>query len=133
MSEENLEVVRRVYDAAGRRDAAAVLALYDPGVELDMSRLQAVGLMGGEGRRYRGHEGLRSFFREWHEAWDNVEYAGRRRRPESTGVNGFASTRMGGRSVTSVPGGRAPCRSAPLRFARFGTRFGTRNELPLTR
>jgi ketosteroid isomerase-like protein len=34
MSEENVEIVRRLYDAAARRDSGAVLALYDPAVEL---------------------------------------------------------------------------------------------------
>jgi ketosteroid isomerase-like protein len=74
MSQENIEIVRRIHDAAAHRDAATVLDLYDPEVELDMSRLQAVGLMGGDAGSYRGHEGLRSFFREWHEAWDDVTY-----------------------------------------------------------
>jgi ketosteroid isomerase-like protein len=71
MSRENVEVVRRVHDAAARRDVPAVLALYDPGVELDATRVEIVGI--GQGV-YRGHDGLRSFFREWHEAWENVEY-----------------------------------------------------------
>jgi ketosteroid isomerase-like protein len=66
-----VEVVRRVYEAAARRDPATVLALYDPEVELDPSRLQAVGLFD---RVYHGHDGLRSFFREWHEAWEGIEY-----------------------------------------------------------
>jgi hypothetical protein len=39
MSRENVEVVRRVYEAVARRDAAAVLALNDPDVEVDGSRL----------------------------------------------------------------------------------------------
>jgi ketosteroid isomerase-like protein len=72
MLRENVEIVRRVYDAAARRDAATVLDIYDPEVELDLSRLQVVGFMGQD--VYRGHEGLRSFFREWHEAWENIEY-----------------------------------------------------------
>jgi ketosteroid isomerase-like protein len=71
MSEENVEIVRRVYEAAARRDPATVLALYDPEVELDPSRLQAVGLFD---RVYCGDDGLRSFFREWHEAWQGIEY-----------------------------------------------------------
>jgi ketosteroid isomerase-like protein len=71
MSQENVEIVRRVYDAAARRDSAAVLALYDPEVELDPSRLFA-GVMGRG--VYRGHAGVRSFFREWHDAWEHVEY-----------------------------------------------------------
>jgi ketosteroid isomerase-like protein len=71
MAPENVEVVRRVYEAAARRDAATVLALYDPEVELDNTRLQIVG---GAGGIYHGHDGLRDFFREWHEAWESVEY-----------------------------------------------------------
>jgi ketosteroid isomerase-like protein len=71
VSRENVEIVRRVYDAAGRRDVTAVLALYDPGVELDNTRLQIVG---GAGGVFHGHEGLRRFFREWHEVWGNIEY-----------------------------------------------------------
>jgi ketosteroid isomerase-like protein len=35
MSQENVEIVRRVYDAVARRDAETVLSLYDPDVELD--------------------------------------------------------------------------------------------------
>ena len=38
MSQENVEIVRRVYDPAAHHDSDAVLALYDPGVVLDMSR-----------------------------------------------------------------------------------------------
>lgn len=72
MTSENVEIVRRIYDAAARRDSDTVLALYHPDVELDNSRMGAVGFGGAE--TYRGHEGLRRFFREWHEAWDNVEY-----------------------------------------------------------
>jgi ketosteroid isomerase-like protein len=71
MSAENVEVVRRVYEAAARRDGATVLDLYDPEVELDNTRLDVVGTAGGV---HRGHDGLRRFFREWHEAWERVEY-----------------------------------------------------------
>jgi ketosteroid isomerase-like protein len=74
MSRENVEVVRRVYVAAACRDSPTVLALYDADVELDPSRLQFAGLAGGDGGIYRGHEGLRSFFREWHEAWEAIDY-----------------------------------------------------------
>jgi uncharacterized protein len=70
MSQQNVEIVRRVYEAAARRDAESVLALYDPEVELDNSRLEVAGW----DEVYRGHEGLRRFFRQWHEAWDEIEY-----------------------------------------------------------
>ncbi|MGI8461388.1 MAG: nuclear transport factor 2 family protein [Solirubrobacterales bacterium] len=73
MSEENIEIVRRVYEAAASRDAATVFALYDPEVELDASRLGLAGVAGTSGVS-RGHEGLRNFFREWHDAWGSIEY-----------------------------------------------------------
>jgi hypothetical protein len=69
MSQENVEVVRRVYEAAARRDSVAVLALYDREVELDASRW-----LPDRREDYRGHEGVRKFFREWHDAWGSVEY-----------------------------------------------------------
>jgi ketosteroid isomerase-like protein len=72
MSRENVEIVRRVHDAADRRDAATVYALYDTEVELDASRVEIAGFTARD--VYRGHEGLRRFFREWHEAWENVTY-----------------------------------------------------------
>jgi ketosteroid isomerase-like protein len=72
MSQENVEIVRRLWDAASRRDVEAVLALYDPEVEFDVSRHPLTSLIGGR-RVYRGHEGLRSFFRERSEALENVE------------------------------------------------------------
>ena len=73
MSEDNLALVRHRNDAADRRDAKATLSAYDPDVELDASRLGVAGLA-GRGRIYHGHDGLRIFFREWHEAWDEIEY-----------------------------------------------------------
>ena len=71
MSRENVEVVRQVYEAAARRDTATVLALYASDVEFDVSRVPMGALIGGG--VYRGHDGLQSFFRAWHEAWENIE------------------------------------------------------------
>ena len=70
MSAENVEVVRQVFDAAGRRDAAAVLALYDPEVEWDASRIPLGGLTG---RVVHGRDDLRNWFREWFGAWAGLE------------------------------------------------------------
>jgi ketosteroid isomerase-like protein len=70
MSQQDVEVVRRVYDAVARRDAATVLALYDPEVEVDGSRLPESRLTGGSGV-HRGHQALRH--REWNEAWASAE------------------------------------------------------------
>ncbi len=72
MSRENVEIVRRLYDAVARRDTADVLALYDPDVEWDFTRHPFGDLIGGV--VYRGHDGLRSFFGDMHEVWENVEW-----------------------------------------------------------
>ena len=69
MSEENLELVRRIYEAAASRDGAAVLSLYDEEVELDASSL------GMYSEVFRGHDGLRKLFGDWHEAWGEIEYS----------------------------------------------------------
>jgi ketosteroid isomerase-like protein len=71
MSQENVEVVRRVYEASARRDSATVLALYDRDCELDNTR-GAFGDVTGRGV-YRGHEEIRRGFRELFEAWENYE------------------------------------------------------------
>jgi ketosteroid isomerase-like protein len=71
VSREDLEIVRRVFEAAARRDRTAVLALYDPEVELDLSRIPLAGLTGRG--IYHGHEGLRNMFRDWYEAFEYQE------------------------------------------------------------
>ena len=73
MSRENVELVRRIFEAGARRDTATALALYDPEVEWDQSRGPFWDLFGGE--IYRGHEGLRRFFRQYYspETWESVE------------------------------------------------------------
>jgi ketosteroid isomerase-like protein len=71
MSRENVEIIRRMYDAAARRDSDVVLAIYDPEVEVDMSRAPCRDLVGK--RFYHGHDGLRAFYREWNDAWEIVE------------------------------------------------------------
>jgi ketosteroid isomerase-like protein len=69
MSQENVEVVRRVYEAAARRDSVSVFALYDPDVELDATRM-GVGDLG----IYHGHEGLRRLFGEFREVWGEIKF-----------------------------------------------------------
>jgi ketosteroid isomerase-like protein len=60
MSEENVEVVRRAWEAYHRRDNEAALALYDPTIEIDPS--EQTGIDAGV---YRGLEGVQDFFRNW--------------------------------------------------------------------
>lgn len=60
MSRQDMEIVRRLHEAAARRDAARVLSLYAPDVVWDVSRGPLVALEGPG--VYRGHDGLRRFF-----------------------------------------------------------------------
>jgi ketosteroid isomerase-like protein len=75
MSQENMEVVRAVFDAVARRDTTSAAALYDPEVEWDNTRGPLQGLI--ERKIYRGHEGLGRWWREYREPsekiWDEVE------------------------------------------------------------
>jgi ketosteroid isomerase-like protein len=72
MSQPNVEIVRRVYDAIDRGDAATVLALYDPKIEWDFARSPFRSLFKHD--IYRGHDGLRSFIRErYEEAWESID------------------------------------------------------------
>ena len=70
MSRENVEVVRRIYEAGKRREGAAVLPLYDEQVVWE----------GGPGEHltgrevWRGHEGIREALRQWYDAWEHVEH-----------------------------------------------------------
>jgi ketosteroid isomerase-like protein len=70
MSRENVEVVRRIFEAAARRDVEAVLSLYDPEIEFDNTRAPHGGLM--TRGVFRGHGGLRAFYSEYMEAWESV-------------------------------------------------------------
>ena len=73
MSEENLEVVRLAYEyVSSGEDAATVLAIYDPEIEWDISQAPARHLL-GEPHVFRGHDGLKQFFRAWYEAWEVVK------------------------------------------------------------
>ncbi len=44
MSQENVEIVRSLYEAITRRDSEAVLVLYDPWYRTRAEALEAVGL-----------------------------------------------------------------------------------------
>jgi ketosteroid isomerase-like protein len=69
MSKENVAVVRRLYEAAARRDNATIYSLYDPEIEWDASRTSR-GVV--TGRVVHGHDGLQKWLREWYGAWENI-------------------------------------------------------------
>lgn len=73
MGREKAEVVRRLFDAVARGDDEEVLALYDGDVEWDGSRSRWFEVLSGD-PVWRGHEGLREFFRGYYETWENLEH-----------------------------------------------------------
>ena len=74
MSQEHVEVVRRIYEAVARRDRETILALYDADVEIDWSADTLAEHLGGTS--WAGHDGLaimRSFDRELRDAFENFD------------------------------------------------------------
>ena len=65
MSDKNVELVRRLFEAGYQRDSATVFALYDTAVVWDVSRLGVADFGAGV---YHGHDGIRDWFREWYAA-----------------------------------------------------------------
>jgi SnoaL-like protein len=81
MAPQNVEMVRRAWEAFMRRDNEALLDLYDPEIELDLASSGW-----GLGRDvYRGHAGLQDFWRDflaaWSEGGSEIERCGRAARP----------------------------------------------------
>ena len=68
-----MELVRKSFDAIGRGDLDALLELYDPNIKFEPltgTRVETGG--------YRGHQGVRQYFEEADEVWDEVRKLPRR-------------------------------------------------------
>ena len=68
MSQENVEIVRTLFDLFARRDHEAAFDYYDAEIEWDASRA-GVDTAGN----YHGHDGVRAYWRRWLSAWEDVE------------------------------------------------------------
>ena len=66
MSQENVELARRAYEAFNRRDLGSLLALMD--VEVDL--VPQLAAMEGD---YHGHEGVRRWWQNLLDAWPDYE------------------------------------------------------------
>jgi ketosteroid isomerase-like protein len=66
MSEENVELVRKAYEAFNRRAPDALADLCAPDVEFTSLMAES------EGGVYRGREGIREFFQQQDEAFDRI-------------------------------------------------------------
>ena len=68
MSQENVEIVRTVFEAHARRDWDAVYAHYSPDIEWEG------GALWGDWGTAHGLDGLRSAWRRWLEAFEFARY-----------------------------------------------------------
>jgi ketosteroid isomerase-like protein len=66
---EPLDVVRRHYEAFQAEDWDAFFALYDPDVEVDLSRSGIP-----DGGIHHGHEGVRAGWAKWRGVWDDYSF-----------------------------------------------------------
>lgn len=69
MSEANVETFKRALDAYNLRDVEAVLETLDPEVEWHAALVVS---LEGEARVYRGHAGIREFFRDTDNVLDEI-------------------------------------------------------------
>ena len=74
MSQENVEVVRRLYDAARRGDDALPFELYARDIEWDARGAWPGRAISDLGRVYRGHEGVRRFWRDYLSAFERYDF-----------------------------------------------------------
>jgi len=70
VSDANVQIVRRVYDALADPGEDAT-ALWDPDVEFDVSRDIWGAVMGGG--HYRGVEGVRAWMLDLYAAWEQMD------------------------------------------------------------
>ncbi len=71
MSEENVEIVRRIFEAFRNREWAGAFEPVDAEMVMDTTRIPIDGL----NRMYKGREEVARFWAEWLEAWGDQQIA----------------------------------------------------------
>ena len=69
MSRADVETVRRMFAAFAKRDVEGTLSLLDPAVEFTAPTTAE---LAGRTGPYRGHEGIRQYFRDVATIWDDL-------------------------------------------------------------
>ena len=72
MSQENVEVVRRIYDAVARRDVVTPFEVYAEDIVWDVSNWRVVAM--GLEPVYQGHEGVRQCWREYLSVFGEIDF-----------------------------------------------------------
>ena len=98
----DIEVVKATFAAFAARDLDAVLALAAPDVELTA----VTGEHAGRTEPYRGHEGMREYFRDVASVWEELHLTPREFRASGDLilVTGKVSARSRSRTVTGSTG-----------------------------
>jgi ketosteroid isomerase-like protein len=73
LSEENVEIVRRLYTAVVQRDSATVYSLYHPEFEFDGSRSRWAEMLPGDLAIFRGHHTLHKWSQAYYGEWENLQ------------------------------------------------------------
>jgi ketosteroid isomerase-like protein len=72
MSRENVETVRRIYDAVARRDDVSPFEVYAEDIVWEIANQRAAGLM--PTGVYQGHEGVRQFWRDAVSVFGQIDF-----------------------------------------------------------
>jgi SnoaL-like protein len=72
MSQENVEMVRVLAEGFQRRQHELAFEYYDPEIEWDASNTgELIPDLAGV---YRGHDGVRTYWRRWLSAWSDLRF-----------------------------------------------------------
>jgi ketosteroid isomerase-like protein len=98
----DIEVVKAMFAAFAARDLETVLALADPAIEFTA----VTGEHAGRTDPYRGHDGMRQYFRDVAAVWEELRLTPREFRPvgDTILVTGKVTARSRGRTVTGSTG-----------------------------
>jgi ketosteroid isomerase-like protein len=70
MAEENVQLVRKAFDAFVRRDVDAAVQVTAPDVEFSAPATES---LARRARSYRGHDGIRQYFADVASVWEALE------------------------------------------------------------
>ena len=72
MSEENVAIVRELFALFAKREHERAFEYYDREVEFDATAFGEV--LPELARMYHGHEGVRTYWRQWLSAWSDLTF-----------------------------------------------------------
>ena len=112
----DIDVVRATFAAFAARDLDGVLALSHPDIEFTAVTAEHAGRTGP----YRGHDGMRQYFRDVASVWEELRLTPREFREEGDLilVTGRVSARSRGRTVTGSTGWLWRVRDGKVIFVR---------------